>query len=363
MLKKKELNLQEIFFFIILIITSYGFFSVIKPFIADIFMAIILAILFKKPYAYFCLKFKNKNRKAAFTTVILVFFVIIIPLSFITLMVSKEVSSTYDSFLNNWPAIQEYFEKLPENASSIPILKNFVDDVDWTEIAATINESLTIVGEFLFGLIQATFINAGYLIIHFFVVLFLLFFMFLDGKQMLERIQYLVPLKDSEERELMLKLEKVADAIVFNTFMLAILEGTFGGILFAILGIPSPIFWGMIMTFLSIIPIVGTNTVLVPMAIFQIMTGNVWTGVIIFVIGTGAVTINQNIIRPRLDGHKSDMNPAIMFISSMGGLVSMGVVGFLAGPMIAGLFIVMWGLFGTRYKAKLEEFNQADEVG
>ncbi|MDF1550762.1 MAG: AI-2E family transporter, partial [Bacteroidales bacterium] len=180
----------------------------------------------------------------------------------------------------------------------------------------------------------------------------------IDGNKLIERIQYLVPLKDTEEKKMLEKLEKVTDAIVLNTFMLGFIEGAYGGILFSILGVSSPVFWGMLMAFLSIIPLVGANTVLVPMAVFQMLIGNVSTGVLILVIGTGAIIINQNIIRPRLDGHRSGMHPAIMFLASMGGLLLMGLVGFLAGPMITGLFLVTWNLFGERYKRKLEEYNK-----
>lgn len=326
----------------------------------DIFLAIILAILYKKPYNYFCKKFGKHKKKATFLTISLVFFTIIIPLTFIALMLSDEVSSTYNSFMGNWSAIEQYIEKLPEKAAAIPVLHKFVDDINIDKIVESANQSLSTIAQYVFGLIQKTFINVGFMIIHFFIILFLLYFIFIDGKILIKKIQFLVPLKDSEEQELINKLEKVTDAIVFNTFMLAILEGTFGGILFAILGIHSPFFWAIIMIFLSIIPVVGTNTILVPMGIFQIAIGNVWTGVIILVVGTGAVIINQNIIRPRLDGYKSDMHPAIMFLASMGGLISMGVVGFLAGPMIAGLFIVIWDIFGIRYKQKLEEYNRGE---
>jgi predicted PurR-regulated permease PerM len=360
-LKKIEFNLQEIFFLLILVVISVGFFSIIRPFLVDIFLAIVLAILFNRPYAYFCRKFKEKNSKAALLTILIVFFTIVIPVSFITMMVSKEVSSTYDAVKVNWPAIQEYFNHLPEKASSVPVVKDYIDEIDWNAVAEWVNKSYAAIAEFALGLIQKTFINVGFMIVHFFIVLFLLYFLFIDGKKMIERIQYLIPLKDTEERELIDKLKQVTDAIIFNTFMLAFLEGAFGGILFAILGIPSPFFWGMIMTFLSIIPIVGTNSILVPMAIFQIAIGNIWTGIIILVIGTGTVAVNQNIIRPRLDGYKSGMHPAIMFVASMGGLIVMGIVGFLAGPMIAGLFIVMWNLFGNKYKNKLEKYNLGDE--
>lgn len=94
------------------------------------------------------------------------------------------------------------------------------------------------------------------------------------------------------------------------------------------------------------------------MGIYQIFAGNIATGIIILAVGAGAIIINQNIIRPRIDGSKSGIHPAIMFIASMGGLITMGIVGFLVGPMLAGLFAVIWNLFGKRYQVKLEAFNK-----
>jgi len=356
--RKSNLNLQEIFFFAILIAASIGFFSIIRPFLTDIVMAIILAIIFKRPLAFFTRVFKGKRIKATAITLLIVIFTIVIPVSFIAMMISKEVGSTYVTFKDNWPAVEQYIEDLPEKASSVPILKDAIDDIDWDKVADQAEEKLSMLVEFLIGLIQQTFINAGVIVIHFFIVLFLLYYLFFDGKKLVERIQYLIPLKDTEEKEMFAKLEKVTDAIVLNTFMLGFIEGAFGGTLFAILGIPSPFFWGMLMTFFSIIPLVGANTILAPMGVIQILIGNVGVGVIILAVGCGAILINQNIIRPRLDGHKSGMHPAIMFLASMGGLILMGLIGFIVGPMITGLFLVMWNLFGERYKRKLEEYNR-----
>ncbi|MEN8119982.1 MAG: AI-2E family transporter [Bacteroidota bacterium] len=354
----KNLNLQETFFFIILILVSIGFIYVIGPFIMDIFMAMILAILFKKPMSYFIKRFKENNTKAALITLLIVLFVIVIPLTFIGVMVSKEVGSTYVAFTENWPRIQNYIKDLPEKVSSLPYLQDAIDDLDWNEIAKGTDKLMTTIAGFVFTLIQKTFINVGVIIVHFFIVMFLLYYLLADGKALIAKIQYLLPLKDSDEKELFAKLEQVTDALIVNTFMIGIIEGTFGGLLFLILGIPSPFFWGTIMVFLSIIPLVGANSVLVPMVIIQFAIGNFWTGFIILVIGVGAITINQNIIRNRLDGHKSGMHPAIMFLASMGGLVWLGVVGFLAGPMITALFLVLWHQFGVKYQNKLEEYNK-----
>lgn len=354
----RSLNLQEIFFFLILILVSIGFLQVIGPFILDIFMAFILAILFKKPMYLFTNKFNDNNSKAATLTLVLVLFVIVIPLTFIGIMVSREVGSTYLAFTQNWPKIQEYIKEIPDKASNIPYLDRIINDLDWNEIAKGLNKLMTTVAGFVFTLIQQTFINVGVIIIHFFIVMFLLYYLLADGKKLVTTIQYLLPLKDSDEREMFNKMEQVTDALIINTFMIGMIEGTYGGVLFAMLGIPSPFFWGTVMVFLSIIPLVGANSILVPMAIVQFAIGNFWTGMTIMIVGVGAILINQNIIRPRLDGHKSGMHPAIMFLASMGGLVWLGIVGFLVGPMLTALFMVLWHQFGVRYANKLEEFNK-----
>jgi predicted PurR-regulated permease PerM len=350
MVKKKpkiSLNLQEAFFFLLLVFITIAFFSVIKPFIVDIFLALVLSILFRRPYRYFLTKFKGNKTKSSSISLIIVIFTIIVPVSFIGIMVSKEVSDGYSLFKN-----------IPERLSANPELKSAVESLNWDKIAETANKTLNLATEFILNLIQKTFINVGFMILHFFIILFLLYYVFIDGNVLLKKLQYLIPLKDSDEQELFSKMQKVIDAIIFNTLMIGFIEGSYGGILFAILGIPSPFFWGMIMTFLSIIPVVGANSVLVPMAIYQFIIGNTITAIIILVFGAGAIVINQNLIKPRLDGNKSGMHPAIMFISSMGGLILFGVVGFIAGPIITALFIVTWDLFGEKYRKSLNIYNK-----
>ncbi len=385
----KHLNLQEIFFFVILIAVTIGFLYVIGPFILDIFMAIVLAMLFRKPMMFFIKRYKKKfitkqnakaetdkiitekdlsekeksdfTHKSAILTLLLVLFVMVIPLTFVGFMVSKEVGNTYISFTENWPQIQNYIREIPDKAKEIPAFERVLEHVNWDAVAQGTQKLATTIAGFIFTLIQNTFINIGVLFIHFFIVMFLLYYLLADGKSLVKKIQYLLPLNDDDERKLFFRMEDVTDALIVNTFMIGIIEGTYGGILFAFLGIPSPFFWGTMMVFLSIIPLVGANTILVPMGIIQIAVGNIGTGIIILIVGTGAILINQNIIRPRLDGHRSGMHPAIMFLASMGGLVWLGIVGFLVGPMITALFLIIWDQFGVRYHDELMVYNKGKD--
>lgn len=357
-----NINMQEVFFFLILIGLAIAFYNIIEPFLTDIFLTMVLVILFKRPYLYFLRKFKERKGRAAGATIILVVFVIVLPLTFMGIIITKEATQNYEIVKEKLPEIKKELtkEKIQSYVDKIPIVNKYIGEIKIEDYKEKLSQIIASVSEYTLYLIQNTFTGIAFMIIHSFIILFLLFFMLVDGKSLIERIQYLIPLKDEDEKEMMRNIVKVTDAIVINSFLIGIIEGTYGGILFAILGISSPFFWGFIMAVLSVIPLVGTNTIIVPMAIFHFIIGDYTTGTLLLILGSGAVIINQNIIRPRLDGNKSGMHTAVVFIASLGGLMWMGIVGFLAGPLLMALFISMINQFGKKYKHKLEEFNKAD---
>lgn len=355
-------SLQDIFFFFILILLSIAFFNILKPFLGDAFLALILVILFKRPFRWFRKKFKDNTKKAAAVTLLMVVVVIIIPVTFIGLIVANEVGQNYTELEKQWPSIKEELteEKIKDQFDGIPYIGDYVQDIKWEDVEQRLDEIVTTFTEFAVKLLQDTFTGAVYFIIHVFILLFLLYFMFADGDQLIKRLQYLIPLKDEDEKELMANMEKVTDGVVINSFMLGMIEGIYGGILFALLGVPSPAFWGVIMAGLSIIPLVGTNSVLVPAAIIYFLIGDYSTGILILTAGTGVILINQNLIRPRLDAKRSGMHTAMALIASLGGLIWLGIIGFLAGPLLTGLFIVIWDQFGKKYQTNLESLNKGE---
>jgi len=355
-------TLQDAFFFLILISLTIAFFNILKPFIGDAFLALILVILFKRPFRWFRKKFKNNTKKASALTLLMVVIVIIIPVTFIGLIVANEVGQNYTKLERQWPSIKEELteEKIKDQFSGVPYLDEYVHNIEWEDVEQKVDEIVTTLTEFTVSLLQSTFTGIVYFIIHVFVLLFFLYFMFADGDFLIKRLQYLIPLKDEDEVELMDNIEKVTDGIVINSFMLGIIEGVYGGVLFYILGVPSPAFWGIIMAGLSIIPLVGTNSVLVPAAIIHFLIGDYTTGALILGAGTGVILINQNLIRPKLDAKRSGMHTAMALIASLGGLIWLGVIGFLAGPLLTGLFIVIWDQFGKKYKTNLEAMNKGE---
>ncbi|NPA68070.1 MAG: AI-2E family transporter [Chlorobi bacterium] len=361
---KDKRNLQDIFFFIILISLSVAFFRILQPFIGDAFLALILVILFKKPFRFFRRKFKGNTRKAAAVTTLTVVVVIVIPVMFVGAVIVNEAGENYSKIKNQWPDIKKELseEKIKNRFSDIPVLNKYVDRMEMEDVEKKLDDFVGTATEWTVTILQNTFSGLTYMLVHTFFLLFFLYFMFADGDELLKRLQYLIPMKDSDERALMKNVEKVTDGIVFNSFLLGALEGTYGGILFALTGVPSPVFWGIIMAALSVIPIVGTNSIMVPAVVIYYLIGDYTTGTILLIFGVGAVLINQNLIRPRLDAHKSGMHTAMALIASLGGLLWMGVIGFLAGPLITALFIAVWDLYGKKYNKELIVMNEAEDA-
>jgi len=360
---KTNLSLQDVFFFLILIALSIAFYHILEPFIGDAFLALILVILFKRPFRWLKKKFKGNKKKAAGITTILVVVVIVIPLLFIGLIVANEAGENFTKIKNEWPEIKKEIteEKIKDKFANIPYVNKYVNEIELEDIEQKLDQFVSTATEWAIVVIEKTFSGVTYTIIHIFIILFLLYFMFADGDVLLTRLQYLIPLKDEDEVELMYNIEKVTDGIVINSFMLGAIEGTYGGILFALLGIPSPVFWGILMVGLSIIPLLGTNSILIPAVILFFIIGDTTTALILLIAGSGVVLINQNLIRPKLDANKSGMHTAIALIASLGGLVWMGVIGFLAGPLITALFIVIWNQYGKKYQKRLEIMNKGED--
>jgi predicted PurR-regulated permease PerM len=152
------------------------------------------------------------------------------------------------------------------------------------------------------------------------------------------------------------KFVSVTRATLKGTILIGAAQGLMGGIAFWAVGIDGPIFWGMVMTVMSIIPGVGGALVWVPAAIILAVTGSVWPAVGLALFCSLVVGSVDNLLRPRLVGRDTQMHELMIFFSTLGGLSLFGVTGFILGPLLAGLFLTAWEMFGVAFR---QEINQS----
>ena len=173
----------------------------------------------------------------------------------------------------------------------------------------------------------------------------MLFFFLRDGAELARKVRQAVPLQEQQKRRLQLKFNLVVRATVKGNLLVAITQGALGGLIFWFLDIHNVLLWAVLMAFLSLLPVVGTGIVWVPVAVFFLFTGAIWKGVVLVLFGVLVIGLVDNLLRPLLVGKDTRMPDYMILISTLGGLAIFGLNGFVIGPLIAALFMSSWAIF------------------
>jgi predicted PurR-regulated permease PerM len=176
-------------------------------------------------------------------------------------------------------------------------------------------------------------------------MLYMLFFLFRDGRQIGRTIRAAMPLSDEYNARLLARFAAVVRATVKGNVVIAVIQGTIGGVTFWFLGIQGALLWGTLMTFLSLLPAVGAALVWVPAAAYLVITGDAWKGVVLVFVGVMVIGLIDNLLRPVLVGRDTRLPDYVVLVSTLGGISIFGINGFVIGPLIAALFVSAWAIF------------------
>jgi predicted PurR-regulated permease PerM len=180
-------------------------------------------------------------------------------------------------------------------------------------------------------------------------MLYILFFFLRDGGRLVAALIRALPLGDVRERELLVKFSEVTRATIKGTLVVGCVQGAIGGLLFWILGIPAPVFWGAVMAVFSVMPVVGPGIVWGPAAIILIAGGHIFKGIVLIAGGVVLIGLVDNVLRPLLVGRDTQMPDYLVLLATLGGLSVFGIAGFVIGPVIAAFFLVVWEMFAQEY--------------
>ncbi len=334
-------------FLTLLIVVSVAFGWILLPFYGAVFWAVILAIIFAPLQRWLYNRLGNRRNVSALITLLVCLVVAVLPVIFITGLVVQEGAALYRRIQSGDLDIGGYVTYAREMLPSP--LQNQLDrfglggDMDSlrARLASGALEGSQYLATKAFSFGQGTF----QFFVSFFVMIYLLFFLIRDGKELVARIRKAIPLSEAQKRRLFSKFTRVVRATVKGNIVVAVTQGVLGGIIFAVLGIPSASLWGVLMALLSLLPAVGAGLIWTPVAIYFLMSGSVWQGIVLTLYGVLVIGLVDNILRPILVGKDTKMPDYVVLISTLGGLALFGLNGFVIGPLIAALFISTWGLF------------------
>jgi len=190
--------------------------------------------------------------------------------------------------------------------------------------------------------------NAASLFVSVGVMLYLMFFLFRDGDAILTRLKTAIPVEAAMMDDLLHTFTVVVRATVRGDILIALLQGCLGGIGFWILGIPAAILWTVLMAFLSLFPVFGAAIVWGPVALYLLANGLILKGVALLIFGAVVISMIDNLARPWLVGQETRMPDYVVLVSTIGGITTFGMQGFITGPVVAAMFIAVWTTFLAR---------------
>src|SRR5688500_11768542 len=178
-------------------------------------------------------------------------------------------------------------------------------------------------------------------VVEVFFVIFTMYYLFRDGERMREAAYDVMPLNDEKAGEILTRTGEVISASVYGVLVIAVIQGVLGGLAFWVLGLPSPLLWGVVMIFLSMIPMAGAFIVWVPAALYLVVTGDWGKAIILTVWGALVIGSIDNFLRPKLVGERTRLHELLVFFSVLGGLQVFGVIGLVLGPVIVAITIAL----------------------
>jgi predicted PurR-regulated permease PerM len=352
-----ETRFRQAFLLLLVTAISVAFVAMIRTFLLTILLAAIFAGLSYPVYQWLLGRFRGRAALAAIATLVLLLALVMAPLLVVLGAGANEALRVTETLR---PRLQQLVDQPGELDSLLSAIPGYHRIAPYrAQILLKAGELVGSTSAFLFAALSATTRATAVFIFQFFVLLYTMFFFLTGGPVLLRAVLAYLPLTEIDKQRMLEKFVSVTRATLKGTILIGLAQGVLGGLAFWAVGLDGAIFWGTVMTVLSIVPGVGGALIWVPAAIILISTGEVWRGIGLAAFCGLVVGSVDNLLRPRLVGQDTKMHALLIFFSTLGGLLLFGVMGFILGPILAALFVTAWEMFGTTFRSALAEPGSA----
>ncbi len=351
-----ESPLARWFFAALFLFICYVSFRLVQPFLIEIFLAFVLFAVGRPVYSVILRLVKNRVIASVLTCLVLIALILIPVASMVGIVVNQALEiysrisqliglnqfthffSANHSWLGDWVWAQQILDRLEHWIGLDPAkVINFLAQMGGQVAQFVYSNLLKIVGQIsslVFGSI---------------LILFISFYLFIDGERLMNVLAELSPMGTEFGREIIRGIIRTIQVTLRGTILLALFQGIMGGIVFWIFGQPGPAFWGAIMVVASVIPVVGTAIVYVPVGLFLFLTGSPITAVGLVATSLAASMTGDYVIRPRLLAGQVDLHPLMVFFAVVGGLQLFGILGLILGPLILSFLLSLVAIYRQHF--------------
>lgn len=337
------------FFLALLLLTVAGLFYVLGTFLPDLIVAFILVALFRPLWRKLSARIGGRPFLASALVTALVVVIVATPVAFVLTTLGAEAVGMVQRLRASSPAgFEVVVGERVENflrAAHVPVQHDqlvvaAVQTRDW--LATRVLKETT-----------AVLSSTLSLVFHFLVVVISVFYLLVDSDRLRAFVFALSPLPDEQDQLLVTKFDDVARGILVGNGIGSVLQGVLAAIAMVVVGLPSPVLWGTVMTLFAFLPLVGITIVTVPASLYLAFTGHVGAAVGFFIFCSAEGAFIENVIKTRLIGRSTRMHDLLVFLSVLGGISVFGIMGLLYGPLIVAAFLTLSDLYFTVYRQQI----------
>jgi predicted PurR-regulated permease PerM len=342
-LQPERLFYARAFALVGLLLLGYLLYLILSPFLAPIAWAVFIAFLIYPLHRRFARRLGGRAALSAALLTVLVFLVLIGPLTALGAAFARQAA---DLARYVQDLVVEHKSTAASDIVSLPVVGPAIDwlqdsaGVSLAQIQAWAVEGAQAVLKGAATLGRAAFLGALGTVVGFALMMFILFFAIRDGRSWMETARELVPMNSAERARLFQHLASVTRAMVYGTGITALVQGTLIGIGFAIVGLPSPVVFGVLAALAALIPMVGTPAVWLP-ATIVLAAQDRWGAALFMLLWGVFVTTIDNFLRPWLVSGRADVGTLTVFIGVLGGVSAFGPIGVILGPLLLATAIAL----------------------
>lgn len=322
-------------------VLGYLAYQIISPFLTAVAWAMVFTIVFYPVYAYICRYVKFKS-VASLLTIVLILIVILGPISYLTSLLVHEIQTFLDSIdQDRIESVQKFYEGL----RSLPLYQKISSYMGELPSEEAVLEGIKKTGGTLLQNMSLQITNVLSIMANFVFMFFTIFFLLKDGPGFLLKARDFMPFSERHKDRLATQVKDMIVSTVYGGATVALVQGLLGGFAYYVVGMESPVMWGVAMAVMSFIPLLGTFSIWGPGSVFLLLSGSYVKGVGLFLFGVFVISIIDNILRPLIIGSRTKMPTILIFFSVLGGIKLFGMIGFVMGPLIMAAFISVFEIF------------------
>lgn len=343
---------EYVFFFGFMGVVGFIVWTMLEPFISALALAAIIVTICYPLYERICARMPRKNETlGALTTTILVLVIIIMPLIALTSSLVNEALSVYAIANSETVGFGETVASFEE------MIKPYVPGIE-LNVAEYVRQATS----WLAGSVGAIFAGTASTVFSFFIAIIGAFYFFRDGKIFTKKLVVISPLPDDEDELILRRLAQAVRSVATGTVLVALIQGTLTAFGLWLFGFERAILWGVIAAFGALIPSVGTSIVFIPAIIYLVVTGQYIFAIGLSIWGAAAVGLIDNLLGPYLMSRGNSIHPYMVLLAVLGGVSVFGPIGFIVGPVVVSLFMVLLELYATHISDGAEESDVDTET-